>query len=256
MKELRHKSGAPLDPSSILPVLPFSMNRRLFMRWAGMTTATGVLLSSCSHETVEQVTPSGARTAASGIGADVDIDLGSGDVAVLNYAYALEQLEATFYERVVANPYGGISSMELSILKDIRDHEVAHREFFKKALGTAGIPALAIDFNGVNFSDRMSVLTAAKTFEDIGVSAYNGAGKYLTDVNYLLTAGKIVSVEARHAAVIRELLSPNTMSFAGDDVVDPASGLDKVRKPTEVLPIAQSFIKQTIHADHFPMPSA
>ena len=252
MKELQQKSGAPLDPASVLPVLPFSMNRRLFMRWAGMTTATGILLSSCSHETMDSVTASGARTAASGIGADVDLDLGSGDIAILNYAYALEQIEATFYERVVANPYGGISSMEMSVLKDIRDHEVAHREFFKKALGTAGLPALAIDFNGVTFSDRMSVLKAAKTFEDIGVSAYNGAGKYLTDVKYLLTAGKIVSVEARHAATIRELLEPMTRAFAGDDVVDRASGLDKVREPGEVLPIAQSFIKQRIHADHFP----
>ena len=252
MKELRQKSGAPLDPGSILPVLPFNMNRRLFMRWAGMTTATGVLLSSCSRDTINELQPNGARTAASGIGADVDVDLGSGDIAVLNYAFALEQIEATYYERVVANPYGGISAMELSILKDIRDHEVAHREFLKKALGSAGIPDLAIDFNGVNFGDRMSVLTTARTFEDIGVSAYNGAGKFLVDVKYLLTAGKIVSVEARHAAVIRELIQPNSRAFAGDDVVDPATGLDKVREPGEVLPIAQSFIKQHITANNFP----
>lgn len=251
MKELRHKSGAPVDPASLLPVLPFRMDRRLFMRWAGMTTATGVLLSSCSRETVDELKPNGARSAASGIGADVDVDLGMGDIAVLNYAYALEQIEATYYERVVANPYGGISAMELSILKDIRDHEVAHREFFKKALGSAGIPELAIDFNGVNFGDRMSVLTTARTFEDVGVSAYNGAGKFLVDVKYLLTAGKIVSVEARHASVIRELIQPNSRAFAGDDVVD-MNGLDVKREPTEVLPIAQSFIKQHITANHFP----
>jgi len=252
MKELRQKSGAPLDPASILPVLPFSMNRRLFMRWAGMTTATGVLLSSCSKDMPNEVTPNGARPPASGIGADVDLDLGMGDVAVLNYAYALEQLEATFYERVVANPYSGISQKELDILRDIRDHEIAHRAFLKAALGTAALPDLAIDFNDVNFGDRMSVLTAASTCEDVGVSAYNGAGKFLASAKNLLTAGKIVSVEARHAAVLRELLKPNTRYFAGDDVVDPASGLDVKREPTEVLPIAQSFIKQHIYADNFP----
>lgn len=250
MKELRQKSGAPLDPASILPVLPFSMNRRLFMRWAGMTSAAGVLLSSCQQDVSNAVSPSGAK--ASGIGADVDVDLGSGDIAVLNYAYALEQIEATFYERVVANPYAGITQKELSILKDIRDHEVIHREFFKAALGSAGLPALAIDFNSVVFSDRNSVLTTARTFEDIGVTAYNGAGKFLKDVNYLLLAGKIVSVEARHAAVIRELLQPNTRYFAGDDVVDPASGLDGKREPGEVFPIAQTFIKQTLNAPSFP----
>ncbi len=226
------------------------MNRRLFMRWAGMTTATGALLSSCQQEPTNAITPSGARN--SGIGADVDVDLGSGDVAILNYAYALEQIEATFYERVVANPYAGITQAELSILKDIRDHEVIHREFFKAALGSAGLPALAIDFNGVVFSDRNSVLTTARTFEDIGVTAYNGAGKFLKDVNYLLLAGKIVSVEARHASVIRELLQPNTRYFAGDDVVDPTTALDGKREPGEVLPIAQAFIKQTLTANSFP----
>ena len=30
------------------------------------------------------------------------VDLGSGDVGILNYAYALEQLEAAFYIQVIA----------------------------------------------------------------------------------------------------------------------------------------------------------
>ena len=47
----------------------------------------------------------------------------------------------------------------------------------------------------------------------------------LTDVNLLLVAGKIVSVEARHAAAIRDLLNPKSADFAGDNAVD-ANGLD------------------------------
>lgn len=38
------------------------------------------------------------------------VDLGSGDIGVLNYAYALEQLEAAFYTQVVASLYSGISA--------------------------------------------------------------------------------------------------------------------------------------------------
>ena len=34
---------------------------------------------------------------------DTVFDLGQGDVGVLNYAYALEQLEADFYTKVVNN---------------------------------------------------------------------------------------------------------------------------------------------------------
>ena len=51
------------------------------------------------------------------------------------------------------------------------------------------------------------VLTTARTFEDLGVSAYNGAGQLLALSPFLNHAGKIVSVEARHAATIRNLLA-------------------------------------------------
>ena len=93
---------------------------------------------------------------------------------------------------------------------------------------------------------------AAKTFEDLGVAAYNGAGKLIKDVNYLLLAGKIVSVEARHAAAIRSLLSPKTASFAGDDVVTPSNGLDGAMTPAMVLPMAQAYVKTTITANNLP----
>lgn len=189
----------------------------------------------------------GARVAADG-----SIDLGSGDVGILNYAYALEQLEYAFYARVIASPYAGMSAMERAILTDIRDHENAHRAFLQAALGAAGIPPLNANFSAINFNDRGSVLTTARTFEDLGVSAYNGAGKLLSNGLNLSTAGKIVSVEARHAAVIRELLSPFSTSFAGDDVVTSDTGLDVVNMPATVLAAAQPFIVERITASNLP----
>jgi hypothetical protein len=59
-------------------------------------------------------------------------DLGAGDVGVLNYAYALEQLEADFYTKVVNNFYTGISSIEKEIFTDLYHHEVIHRDFLKQ----------------------------------------------------------------------------------------------------------------------------
>lgn len=67
---------------------------------------------------------------------------------------------------------------------------------------------MEFNFSAVNFRSRESVLTTARTFEDTGVGAYNGAGQLLRDPNYLLAAGRIVSVEARHAATLRDLLAP------------------------------------------------
>ena len=182
------------------------------------------------------------------------VDLGKGDTGILNYAYALEQLEAAFYTQAVSTPYSGMSSAEQQILTDIRDHEVAHREFFKVALGKKAIPALQVNFTAIDFNNRQSVLSTAKTFEDLGVSAYNGAGQLLKKVDYLLLAGKIVSVEARHAAAIRELLNPMSAAFASDDVTDSSTGLDMAKMPADVLAAAAPFIRTPVTANNLPKP--
>jgi hypothetical protein len=186
---------------------------------------------------------------------DQGVNLGSGDVGILNYAYALEQLEAAFYIQVVATPYSGISARETEYLTDIRNHEVAHREFFKAAITAAAptqiIPGLEVDFSSINFSSRASVLGTAMVFEDLGVSAYNGAGQLLSTTGngpvYLGLAGKIVSVEARHAAIIREFLATNTFADTTD-----AQGLDPARTPAQVLALADPFIKTVINASNLP----
>lgn len=59
--------------------------------------------------------------------------------------------------------------------------------------------------------------------------------------DYLLAAGQIVSVEARHAAALRDLAYPLSAAFAGDDVVN-LLGLDLARSPSEVAPLVQPYI--------------
>ena len=67
------------------------------------------------------------------------------------------------------------------------------------------IPGLTPTFDAIDFSSRTSVLATAQVFEDLGVSTYNGARQFMQDDSYLVLAGKIVSVEARHASVISGL---------------------------------------------------
>ena len=212
------------------------LSRRRFLGYVGASSALLVTAASCKKDDTNTTTTGG-------------VNLGSGDTGILNYAYALEQLEAAFYVMVAASPYSGISSTESAYLTDIRDHEVAHREFFKAALGTNAIKGLTPDFSSVNFTDRTSVLATAKAFEDLGVTAYNGAGKLIVNPDYLTLAGKIVSVEARHAALIRDLITPG--SFADMTAVN-AMGLDGARTPAEVLAIAGKYIKETLNASNLP----
>lgn len=217
---------------------PRLTGRRAFLKVGGAALALAVV---------------GCEDSGTGPGQGLDgLTLGTGDVAVLNYALLLEQLEAEFYTRVVASPYAGISTDELQVLRDLRDHEVIHRDFLGAALGMDALPPLTIDFPGVDFRSRQSVLGTARTFEDLGVSAYNGAGRLLRDPGLLTLAGKIVSVEARHAAVIREFLMPGTASFAGDDVVGVEAGLDVARTPAEVLALAAPFVEETIDTSGLP----
>lgn len=214
--------------------------RRSFMKYAGAAAATSALIMAGCKKKNDEPGPT----------TDMGVDLGGGDTGILNYAYALEQLEAAFYIEVVKNAKFTtiFSASEQAMLREIKDHEVIHRDFFKAALKTSAIPSLEVNFSTIDFSSRASVLGTAKVFEDLGVSAYNGAGQLLKDVNNLLVAGKIVSVEARHAAAIRDTLTPKNDMYENLD----ANGMDKHLSPAQVLAAAGPYIKTKINASNLP----
>jgi hypothetical protein len=237
------------DDASFAQPLYTPIKRRSFFMYAGATAgATALVLAGCSKDS-DPVTNNNL------------INVGSGDIGVLNYAYALEQLEAGFYTALRdGNYYKGLgpNTAEKQILDDLYYHEVIHREFFKAAITSGRISdTLKPDFSKIDFNSRSSVLGAAKTFEDLGVAAYNGAGQYISSPLYLTLAGKIVSVEARHAAIIRDLLQEG--NFVGNDVVTlttankatgdtnyaPAnSSLERSLTPTEVVNAANGFLAE------------
>jgi hypothetical protein len=212
------------------------MARRSFLRYAGIGAASAGLLTAIACHKDHKVNIS------------TSIDIGSGDIGILNYAYTLEQLEAAFYTQVILTPYGGMSALEKTSLTSIRDHEVLHRNFFKAALSTNAIPDLTVDFSSIDFTSRTAVLGAAKAFEDTGVMAYNGVGYLIKSPTYLILAAKVVSVEARHAAFIRDLITP--ASFAGSDVV-ASNGLNNSLTIAQVLPIANTYLKTKVSAGSY-----
>lgn len=157
------------------------------------------------------------------------------DIGIFRLVHTLEQLEAAFYTAVVASPNFGtfFNAGERELFTDLRNVEIVHREFVRAALGSQAVPDVRplINMPTLNaiLASRDGILGAARLFEHLGVSGLNGAGKYLQDARNLLLAGKFVSVEARHAAALRDVAPPPGQSmataFAGDDIVD-ANGMD------------------------------
>lgn len=220
-------------------VFDAKLQRRSFLQFAGAGAAVLALTAAGCKK--DKVYPN--------FGTTLDF---KDDFGVLNYAYALEQLEAAFYIQVGNNLSIFTNPTEKLYFQDIQAHEVAHREFFKTALGAAAIGSLDVDFSSINFADRTSVLGAAKAFEDLGVAAYNGAASRIKDAKYLVVAGQIVSVEARHAAAVRDMISNGSFSDlnelqAGGLGAVAANGLDGALTPDKVLAIAGKYIKTKIN---------
>jgi hypothetical protein len=217
-------------------------NRRDFLKFGGAGVAA-LALGGAASAANNTVTGGGAARVV-----QQSINLGTGDTAIMNYAYLLEQLEADFYTRIVANNFfPGATSEERQIFFDLYDHESIHREFFRLALGANAIPTLTFDFSLVDFNNRDSVLTNSQNFEDTGVAAYNGVGQAVQSVAVLEIAGKIVSVEARHAAAIRDLRIPRLTYFAPE-------ASDFILDPIQVLSLVTPFIPRgvTINASGLP----
>ncbi len=222
--------------------LTAASDRRAFLRMAGLAGAA-LAVAGCSANGNDIVAPVSSGPSGAVVNPDGSITLDfSSDVDVLNYAYALEQLEAAFYVQVVANAAFGsmFAANEQRVLRDIRDHEIVHRDFLAAALGAGKIPNLTPAFGTIQFNNRTSVLQTARTFEDLGVSAYNGAARFLKSEVFLGLAGKIVSVEARHASAIRDLLNPRSGDFA-------PNAFDMGNTPQAVLAAADPFIVESIN---------
>jgi len=123
------------------------------------------------------------------------------DVKILNFALTLEYLEAAFYTQAVAG--GALSGELLKFAQVVKSHEQAHVAYLRSALGSKAVAKPTFDFKGTTM-DPAKFQATAIVLEDTGVAAYNGQGPNLTK-KVLAAAASIVSVEARHAAWIRDI---------------------------------------------------
>lgn len=187
------------------------------------------------------------------------------DVDIFNFALNLEYLEAEFYLRAsvgqgLANaevtgtgtlgPVAGGRAVPFATqaianyANEIARNERAHVNTLRSALGSNAVARPAIDLNlaftfaaraaglaGPNdnfdaFANETNFLLAAFIFEDVGVTAYNGAAPLIKDPRNLAGAASILAVEAYHAGIIRTILYSRGLFSQAQAISNARDSLD------------------------------
>ena len=116
------------------------------------------------------------------------------------------------------SPVPGLSNDPalFALANEVADDEKAHVLFLRQALGAQAVSRPIIDlansFNAIRqgfnpLNDPVSFYVGAFVFEDVGVTAYNGAAPLITDKeNVHAPAAGILAVEAYHSGAIRRYL--------------------------------------------------
>ena len=206
-------------------------SRRQFFKLAGGIAGAGMVLSACR------------RTPPS------DTYVGSGDAALLNYLYIINQVEAAFYTQAAITTYYGMTQSENDLLLDLRDQEIAHREFLRTYLGSNVSSPITVNFSAVTFADRTNTLTHATIIEDLATAAINGAIQLFSDTSIIPTLAKMATVEARHAAYARDLLTANSFS---DSTVTDANGLNNYIAPLAGMTKIEQYIQTHFDVSKLP----
>ncbi len=197
------------------------------------------------------------------------------DVDILNFALNLEYLEAEFYTvattgRRIEDVGIGVSGVGtlggtvggsvvpmdnrvMQVARDLANDEQMHVRFLRNALGSAAIakPAINLAALGMGFANVGEFLTLARAFEDVGVTAYNGAAPLIGSRAILASAAGIALTEAQHAGVLRYLVYDRGIAVPQLDTLDVPplaspngrlfnvnnDGLSPARTPSQVLAI-------------------
>jgi Ferritin-like domain len=127
------------------------------------------------------------------------------DRQILEWLLQVEYLQSAFYAAVERR--GALRGEQREFAVRVGRQERAHVEALRKMLGSGAPEQPEFDFLDAT-SDPDRFLAASLEIEEIAVAAFNGQIPNLTRPR-VMTAMKIVSVEARHVGWVRDLAGRN-----------------------------------------------
>lgn len=240
-----------------------ALNRRALLA-SFAAGGAALALPACARRDRQDIR---ARPEATRSNADVDNK-------IMTFALNLEYMEAEYYTRGAhghslaehgtptgrsPGPVRGGRKVNFSTpalqqhAEELAFNEAAHVKFYRDTLGSAAVDCPPIDFEaGFSaaaaaaglvpagqpfdpFADEVNFLLGGMLFEDVGITAYNGAAPLITSKEVLKAAASILAVEAYHMGMARTLLhqsgsrgqeAANAISNARD-TLDGSGDLDQ-----------------------------
>ena len=144
----------------------------------------------------------------------------------MNFALLLEYLQAAFYREALSRDLLRGELREFA--ETVAANEEEHIALLRGALGRRARSRPTFRFDDV-LRSRRAFVRSALTLEDAGVAAYNGQAANLTK-EALLPALRMVSVEGRHAAWIRDIAGEDPAPLAADPGLPATEVTSTLRK--------------------------
>jgi hypothetical protein len=157
----------------------------------------------------------------------------------LRSALTLEWLESTFYQQGFAKfPASdflqlGLTQTQVDDLLQVGQTEQEHVVLLQSAIAAAGVQPVQPCNYSFGFTDAKGMVGTAAVLENVGVSAYLGAGPILSSPTILGTAASILTVESRHQTFVR----------AATGVAAVPQAFDTALSPKQVFSLAMPFIQ-------------
>jgi hypothetical protein len=187
------------------------INRRRFIQIGGVTIASAAILAACSDSDDGDDMSSG-----SGDGGDQDgVQASDTDIMILRTASSLEELAVVVYQTAIDS--GLVTTMAVADAAQLfQSQHREHAALFEGATEDAGGEAF-IEPNPAVMSqlqpaidaltDEAGVVTLAFDLETVAAQTYQSAVGAFTDASFNVATMSVGGVEARHAAVLAQVLN-------------------------------------------------